>query len=170
MSEHELVPRRFAEWHERFLAYLLDVGPLVVLFFVLVAFTDDSGSYLRIGFEALRTTGPDGQSFGYSFLISGMPSVIYVVVMLSWFAYNWLLRQGKTGQTYGKKVMEIAVLDLATGRPSGPALIFARQVTHVLDFVPCFLGYLWSAWDRESRTFADMIVGTRVYRVGPGRV
>ncbi len=44
-------------------------------------------------------------------------------------------------------------------------MTFVRQIAHVLDFLPCFLGYLWPAWDREKRTFADMIMETRVHRV-----
>jgi uncharacterized RDD family membrane protein YckC len=64
----------------------------------------------------------------------------------------------------GKKAMDIAVLG-ASNEPIGAGLTFARQLAHVLDFLPCFLGYLWPLWDAEKRTFADMIVGTRVHRV-----
>ena len=42
--------RRFAAWHERFLAYLVDIAPLFVLFLVLAVLTDDADSYLPIGF------------------------------------------------------------------------------------------------------------------------
>jgi uncharacterized RDD family membrane protein YckC len=157
-EQSTLHPRRFAEWHERFLAYLVDMTPLVILFAALVMVTDDSESYLPIGLHA------SNGSSGFSFMISGMPSVVHLVATLGWFAYNWLLGQGRTGQTFGKQVMDIAVLD-ASRRPIGPGLTFVRQIAHVLDFLPCFLGYLWSAWDRESRTFADMMMNTRVYRV-----
>lgn len=167
-EQPELQPRRFAEWHERFLAYLVDVAPLVILFLVFAAFTDDSGSYMPIG-TSFSSTGPTGESSGLNLMISGIPSVLYLVVMLSWFAYNWLIRQGSTGQTVGKKFMDIAVLD-ATHRPIGAGLTFARQLAHVLDFLPCFLGYLWPAWDKEKRTFADMILQTRVHAVGAGRL
>lgn len=157
-EQNTLHPRRFARWHERFLAYLVDMAPLVALFAVLVAVTDDSGSYLPTGFQA------SNGSSGFSFMISGIWSVILDVVTLGWFVHNWLIRQGTTGQTVGKKVMDIAVLD-ASYRPIGPGMTFARQIAHVLDFLPCFLGYLWPAWDREKRTFADMIMETRVHRI-----
>ena len=46
----------------------------------------------------------------------------------------------------------------------GGGLTFARQLVHVLDALPCGLGYLWPLWDRENRTFADMIMSTRVFK------
>lgn len=65
--------------------------------------------------------------------------------------------------------MDVAVLD-ATYRPLGAGLTFVRQLAHVLDFLPCFLGYLSPAWDKERRTLGDMIVGARVHHVGAGRL
>ena len=155
--------RRFAAWHERFLAYLVDIAPLFVLFLVLAVLTDDADSYLPIGFWFST------DSSSSSVMISGFPSIFFDAVMLGWFVWNWLVRQGKTGQTVGKKVIGVAVLG-ANHQPIGPGMTLARQFAHVLDFLPCFLGYLWPIWDREKRTFADMIVGTRVHQVGAGRL
>jgi len=153
-----LHPRRFAAWHARLLAYLVDVVPIVALFVVLALLDDDSGSYSH------KAVDGNGTSSGFSLQVSGFPALILFVVTIAWFVYNWLIRQGSTGQTVGKKVMDIAVLDQAN-RPIGAGLTFARQLAHVLDFLPCFLGYLWPLWDKEKRTFADMMVGTRVHRV-----
>jgi uncharacterized RDD family membrane protein YckC len=166
-EQPDLQLRRYAEWHERFLAYVIDVAPLILLFGVLTALTEDSDSYLPIGFWFSRSDA-NGESGG-SLMISGIPSVVFLVLQVSWFAYNWLLRQGRSGQTFGKKLMHIAVLDRTNG-PLGASLTFVRQLAHVLDFLPCFLGYLWPAWDRQGRTFADMIMRSHVYRVGHGRL
>lgn len=46
-------------------------------------------------------------------------------------------------------------------------LTFARQLVHIVDAIPCFIGYLWPIWDKENRTFADMIMSTRVYKATP---
>jgi uncharacterized RDD family membrane protein YckC len=157
MTEHQgFHLRRFAAWHERFLAYVIDVGPLVILYFVLAFFDPDTEMY--------SAADPGRSSSGVSVEVSGLPAALHLFVTIAWFVYNWLIRQGSTGQTVGKKVMDIAVLD-ASHRPIGPGMTFVRQIAHVLDFVPCFLGYLWPAWDREKRTFADMIMETRVHRV-----
>jgi uncharacterized RDD family membrane protein YckC len=147
-EQNDLHPRRFAAWHERFLAWLADVLPLVVLFVVLALFDPSSGV----------------SDSGFSLQVTGLPALFLFAVTLGWFGYNWLHRQGSTGQTMGKKAVGIAVLDAAQ-RPLGAGLTMARQVAHVLDFLPCFLGYLWPAWDAEKRTFADMIMQTRVHRL-----
>jgi uncharacterized RDD family membrane protein YckC len=160
VTERTLHPRRLAEWHERLLAYLADVMPLVILFVVLALFDDDSGAY---------SSRDGGSASGFSLQVTGLPAVFLFAVTIGWFVYNWLLRQGTTGQTMGKKLVGIAVLD-GSQRPIGAGLTFVRQLAHVLDFLPCFLGYLWPVWDPEKRTFADMIMGTRVHRIGPGRL
>lgn len=160
-EQPDLQLRRFAEWHERFLAYVVDVGPLVILYFVLAFLDPDTEMY--------SAADPGRTSSGVNVEVSGLPAVLHLIVTLAWFTYNWLIRQGSTGQTVGKKLMDIAVLD-ATHRPIGAGLTFVRQLAHVLDFLPCFLGYLWPAWDKEKRTFADMMMSTRVYGVGVGRL
>ena len=150
MTEHDtLHPRRFAAWHQRVLAYVADMMPVVVSFVVLALLDDDS----HITDHSIMLA------------VNGIPGVIHLVLTLGWFGYNWLFRQGTTGQTLGKKAMNIAVLDATTARPIGPGMTFVRQIAHVLDFMPCLLGYLWPVWDSEKRTFADMIIGTRVHRV-----
>lgn len=147
-----LHPRRLAAWHERFLAYLADSVPIVVVFVVLALLDDGSGTH------------SDGGSSGFNLQVTGFLGAIFYALTLAWFVYNWLIRQGATGQTVGKKAMDIAVLG-TSNEPIGAGLTFARQLAHVLDFLPCFLGYLWPLWDAEKRTFADMIVGTRVHHV-----
>ena len=42
----------------------------------------------------------------------------------------------------------------------------ARDIAHLLDTVPALLGWLWPLWDRRHRTFADLLLGTEVRRVG----
>ena len=37
-----------------------------------------------------------------------------------------------------------------------------EQRQHVLDSLPCYLGYLWPLWDAKRQTFADKIMSTVV--------
>jgi hypothetical protein len=39
---------------------------------------------------------------------------------------------------------------------------FVRYIAHVLDSIPCYLGYLWPLWDAKRQTFADKVIGTVV--------
>ncbi len=51
-----------------------------------------------------------------------------------------------------------------TTEPLGPGLTFVRQLAHILDGIPCLIGYLFPLWDKEKRTFADMVMNSRVYQ------
>ena len=53
----------------------------------------------------------------------------------------------------------------ADAAPIGPGRSFLRQVAHILDALPCYLGYLWPLWDSKRQTFADKIMTTVVVRV-----
>ena len=81
-------------------------------------------------------------STSFSFQLNGLPALAYFVLTIGWLVVNWGLPQGRRGV--------------------GPSI--ARQVLHVVDALPCYLGFLWPLWDKENRTFADMIMETRVVK------
>ncbi|HVL33815.1 MAG TPA: RDD family protein [Actinomycetota bacterium] len=80
------------------------------------------------------------------------------------FVYHWLLVALNRGQTLGKMAMGIRVTT-----PDGGALDLGKSAARAgMALVSGFvigLGYLWAAWDREKRTWHDMVAETRVYRV-----
>ena len=41
-------------------------------------------------------------------------------------------------------------------------MAFVRQLAHILDGIPCYIGYLWPLWDAKRQTFADKVIGTYV--------
>jgi uncharacterized RDD family membrane protein YckC len=138
----------YASWISRVGAYIIDVLPTVIVAAVLTALFGDN-----------ETT-----SSSASFQLNGWPALLLFVLSLGWIAFNWGHLQGTTGQTIGKKVVGIAVHG-ADGRPLGFGLSFARYFVHILDSLPCCAGYLWPLWDKENRTFADMVMSTRVVKV-----
>ncbi|MFI1098267.1 RDD family protein [Streptomyces sp. NPDC020917] len=73
-------------------------------------------------------------------------------------------REGTTGQTPGKRIVGIRVLRERDGSAMGFGLAFGRRLLHVLDSLPCCLGYLWPLWDSKKQTFADKCVSTVVIR------
>jgi uncharacterized RDD family membrane protein YckC len=153
MSEHAArhpgtSTRPYGSWIARVGAFVIDSLPTAIVFGVLVS-----------AFGESRTTDNS-----FSFQLSGLPALVYFAFAIAWFVFNWVIRQGSTGQTVGKKIVGITVLGESTHQPIGGGLTFARQLVHVLDALPCLLGYLWPIWDRENRTFADMIMSTRVFK------
>lgn len=73
-------------------------------------------------------------------------------------------REGKTGQTPGKKIVGIRLLREQDGSTLGFGLAFGRRLLHILDNLACYLGYLWPLWDAKNQTFADKIVHTVVIK------
>ncbi|GAA1594810.1 hypothetical protein GCM10009789_56090 [Kribbella sancticallisti] len=100
-----------------------------------------------------------GRSLGNVFLL------LFLLVALGVAIWNVVIQQGNTGQTVGKKVVGIKLVDGDTGRPVGPGKAFLRQITHVLDGAACYVGYLWPLWDEKKQTFADKINNTLVVKV-----
>ncbi|WP_051951334.1 RDD family protein [Actinacidiphila yeochonensis] len=73
-------------------------------------------------------------------------------------------REGKTGQSPGKRIVGIRLLREYDGRTLGFGLAFGRRLLHFLDGAACYLGYLWPLWDSRNQTFADKIVHTVVIK------
>jgi uncharacterized RDD family membrane protein YckC len=98
----------------------------------------------------------------------GAGLAIYLVslaVSLAIFVWNSLIRQGSTGQSVGKQALGTRLISLRTNQPIGAGMALLRQICHILDALPCYLGYLWPIWDSKRQTFADKLVGTVVVRV-----
>lgn len=70
------------------------------------------------------------------------------------------------GQTYGKHVARTCVVDARTRQPGiGFGRAVLRYLARLVSALPIGLGFLWCLWDRERRTWHDLITGTRVVLV-----
>ena len=87
------------------------------------------------------------------------------LVSLGLSIWNYLIRQGTTGQTVGKQVLGVKLVREADGQPIGVGSCFLRAICHILDALPLYVGYLWPLWDKKRQTFADKIMSTLVVRV-----
>lgn len=132
---------------------LVFVIPGVVL--IALAFqdcvTDDEGNVFC----------PPGEPNGGT--IAGGIALIVVGVLFVMFLYVRAL--GKTGQTWGCKIVNIKVIDERTGAPIG----FGRALGRALfaSFISAnvfYLGYLWMLWDDKQQTWQDKVVNTVVVR------
>ncbi|MFG2886342.1 RDD family protein [Streptomyces sp. NPDC048297] len=124
----------YANWGQRFLARLVDMLVYAVPY-ILIAVGKNTPILSLIGFIGL------------------VGLFVWQVIM-----------EGKTGQTVGKKALNIRTLKEETGQPLGGGMAFVRQLAHIVDGLPCYLGYLWPAWDAKRQTFADKICGSIVIR------
>lgn len=138
-----------ASWIQRVGAYLLDTVIANALSF---------GLGISLGVVAL-IAGADVESESFDTLVNGLAGLF----ALGWAFFNFGYLQGTTGSTIGKKALGIAVVR-TDGTYMGVPLAIGRFFAHILDALPCGLGFLWPLWDAENRTFADMICNTRVRR------
>jgi uncharacterized RDD family membrane protein YckC len=140
----------YANWLYRVSSFVIDVlitaAPLSIARILIVAFG------LTNAFGSLSDAGVAIGQLGQA-------------VSLAIFIWNTLIRQGSTGQSFGKWASGTRLISLRTNQPIGVGMAFVRQIFHVLDALPSFLGYLWPLWDSKRQTFADKLVGTVVVRV-----
>ncbi|GAA1635786.1 RDD family protein [Actinoplanes couchii] len=100
---------------------------------------------------------------------TGLPTInafYYIFILLAFLVagYNRWYLGGKTGQTWGKKALNIRLVSENTGQPIGAGNAFVRDLAHILDGIPCYIGYLFPLWDQKKQTFADKICKTLVVR------
>ena len=147
----------FAHWGKRVGAYLIDALVGLVAYVPLlvgVAIAGASSDTDPVTGQATMADATAGLVI-ILFLLSGL-------LTLGYFIWNFCLKQGRTGYTIGKGVMGIKLVKAETGQPVGAGMAFVRQIAHVLDSLPCNLGYLWPLWDAQRQTFADKVIGTYV--------
>ncbi len=145
-------------------SYLLDgllYGLLMAVFVIpgvvlVVASFDDCVS---VGDEILC---PDGSPTPG--LIGG--GIVLMVVGFLIVAFIYLRALGKTGQTWGCRIVGIKVVGEASGQPIGFGRALGRQLFASLISAQIFyLGYLWMLWDDKKQTWQDKVVSSIVVKV-----
>jgi hypothetical protein len=121
-------------------------------------------------------TGPDGgrtlqPPWTFVGLALGIVVVVSPVVMWLW---NLVLRQGRTGQSYAKARVGIALVDVRTGLTVGVGRAFIRasafSLMCALFLVPGVIDLLWPLWDPQGQRLVDKLAGTQVRPLPDGRV
>lgn len=84
--------------------------------------------------------------------------------------FIWL-EGSPSGQTLGKRVLGIRVLDFDAGGPVGYGRAAIRYVGRFVSGIVFALGYLWMLWDGQKQTWHDkmattVVVPTSAYPVG----
>ena len=97
-------------------------------------------------------------------LFTGGLALIVVGFLLVAFIY--LRALGKTGQTWGRKIVGIKVIGESTGEPIGFGRALGRQL--FAGFISAqifYIGYLWMLWDDKKQTWHDKVVNSIVVKV-----
>ncbi len=98
-------------------------------------------------------------------LDSGILAVISLVGPL---LYYWLFT-GLKGQTLGKMLVGIKVVDAEGNRPGLFLAAFREVLGKIISAIVFYLGFFWIAWDRQKQGWHDKIVDTYVVKVKPRR-
>lgn len=94
---------------------------------------------------------------------SGVLLAIGVLFAIGFWLWNWA-RQGRTGQTVGKGVVGTRLVRAGNGTYVGAGVSIGRGFLHIIDALPCYIGFLWPLWDAKKQTFADKILNTVVVK------
>ncbi|PJJ55990.1 putative RDD family membrane protein YckC [Mumia flava] len=151
-------PSPYAGWWSRVGAYLIDglIGAVIALIPAVVG-----GVLLAAG------GGTDAEGDVEN---GGLVALGIVLLVLAWLLallfqlWNQGIRQGSRGQSIGKGVLGIRVIEMATGQPLGAGRGVLRWILLVVLYGLCFLDVLWPLWDKKKQTWHDMIVGSVVVR------
>ena len=171
-----------ARFSDRFLAYLID-GALVLPFvvgIVLVIAAGDAG--ITPFAQPKGTIAPIGPGVGglIGLLVFGAGAVWVTI-------WNFVYRQGETGQTVGKQKKGIKLVDVDTLQPVGSRRAWRRlALSWSIDAVAFIVGAIisrangstddwlgvmvrqvivcsdWPTWDKDGRRLVDKAVRSRV--------
>jgi uncharacterized RDD family membrane protein YckC len=140
--------RTLANWPQRVGAYLIDylIAAVPIFLAVLLFSGNDPGQAPNAG--------------------AGVVAFLLYLVGFGIWIYNRAIQQGRTGQSWGKQVLNLRLVRMADGQPMGGGMAFVRDLAHILDALPCYIGYLFPLWDARRQTFADKIMSTVVLSEG----
>jgi uncharacterized RDD family membrane protein YckC len=140
--------RTLANWPQRVGAYLIDyLIAAIPAFLAVILFSG--------------TQPGETPSAG-----AGLVAFLLYLVSLGIWIYNRAILMGRTGQSWGKQVLNLRLVRMADGQPMGGGMCFLRDLAHVIDALPCYIGFLFPLWDPRRQTFADKIVSTVVLSEG----
>ncbi|PRY58005.1 putative RDD family membrane protein YckC [Knoellia remsis] len=102
-------------------------------------------------------------------IVGSTGALLMYVVVFGFSLWNLVFRQGRTGQSIGKKALGIAVVGERTGQPLGPGTAFVRWfVMWLIGALSCGLGtvvnFLFPLWDPKKQTLHDKAASSIVVR------
>ena len=126
------------------------------------------GGALIDGILLSVVNGLIGSAFGQSvfsfqdgtvgYQMTGMPFLLTTLIDAAYLIYF----EGSSGQTIGKRVLGIRVIDFDSGSSLGYGRAALRWIGRLASALPCLLGYFWMLWDKQKQTWHDKIANSVV--------
>lgn len=111
---------------------------------------------------------------GIAFLFSDMArpiGIVLIVIALFWLPvtsiWNYIIKQGRTGQTFGKARIGIRLIRIETGQPIGAGYAFLRWFLAALlgsitGSIFTIIDLIFPAFDDKKQRVLDKMLGTVV--------
>lgn len=88
-----------------------------------------------------------------------------LVMIVGWLIslVLYLRHLATRGQTWGRKIVGVRVVDANTGAAPGWGKAIGRTLfANFISANICYLGYLWMLWDAKRQTWHDKVASTLV--------
>jgi uncharacterized RDD family membrane protein YckC len=129
----------------------------MVIGFILLAMGLPTDTYVdELGMT--QTTGGDSGLAITGGVLIGLGILISIAIAI----WNRIFKMGRTGQSVGKKVIGLKLIDDKTGQPIGAGKCFLRELVSGIVNQVVYLSYLWMLWDADKQTLADKAVHSTV--------
>ncbi len=92
--------------------------------------------------------------------ISLLSWVIMLIVYIGYFIYFY----GTSGQTLGKKMLNIKVVS-TDGTPLTYKKGLLRVIGYIIASIPIYIGFIWMLFDENKQNWEDKIANTYVVKV-----
>ena len=155
---------RVAGFGQRALAYLVDMALTliglvpVIIGIILIAAAAPS----RISTDQFGNTTTSGDGDAGLAAVGAVLIALGALIAIGISIWNRIFKMGRTGQSVGKKVVGLYLLDDKTGRPVGAGMTFLREIVNGLVNQVIYLGWLWMLWDADRQTLGDKAVHSSV--------
>ena len=100
-----------------------------------------------------------GSHVEFKFGATGPYALVAIAIPLVYYAF---FEGSGSGQTIGKKLLNIRVVDIDGGGPIGFGRGALRYIGRLASAFVCGLGYFWMLWDEQKQTWHDKIAQTVV--------
>lgn len=138
---------RHADWGTRFGAHILDI-----LFFNLV----NTPAFIFIYVVGLSGNYDDG--------VVALAIVLTIIAYFVIFHFYYAVPISKSGQTWGKKLMNIKVLNSKTKEIPSIGQGWGRELSKVISGLILMIGYFMPLWTKDKQALHDMMASTLVVK------
>lgn len=147
-------PNQYASLLSRFGAAVID---LIILGLITAVIA------LPLGLLAAASTLAYGTMPWFVAVLFGPFTLLLILLWLGYFTYF----ESTTGQTLGKRALDLRVVDLTTGRPPTLGKALLRTVARVVDWLPALyiVGFIVAYATPRRQRIGDLLADTVVLRV-----